>query len=67
MMYGGSGGSPFDDRVTTSNLQQIRVRYANRLDSIQCLYADGTATDPHGGSGGRDGIFSLSKGSVHFA
>ena len=63
-MYGGIGGWNFEDEFTTSDLQQIRVRYASRLDSIQCHYANGTSTVSHGGSGGREDKFYLDKGSV---
>ena len=48
-MLGGRGGYDFEDKATSSGLQQIRVRYASRLDTIQCFYANGKATESRGG------------------
>ncbi|KAI0521297.1 Jacalin-like lectin domain-containing protein [Xylaria bambusicola] len=58
-MVGGDGGQPFRDAERQSNLRQINIRCARRVDSLQCIYADGSSSEKHGGDGGRDEIFAL--------
>lgn len=61
-MVGGNGGQPFRDAERQSNLRQINIRCGTRVDSLQCIYADGSSTAKHGGSGGKDEIFALDLG-----
>ncbi|KAL8691868.1 MAG: hypothetical protein Q9218_002995, partial [Villophora microphyllina] len=63
-MVGGNGGSAFEDGTTSANLQQIRVRCASRVDSLQCVYDNKDTTAYHGGLGGKDDIFYLGKVNI---
>ena len=61
-MFGGTGGSAFEDAVTTKRIQEIRMRCGGRLDSIQCFYEGAQRTEYHGGQGGSEHIFRLGPG-----
>ncbi|KAI0197985.1 Jacalin-like lectin domain-containing protein [Astrocystis sublimbata] len=58
-IVGGSGDQFFQDDERESNLRQIHIRCDHRVDSLQCIYDDGSSSDKHGGDGGKDEIFAL--------
>jgi len=64
-MVGSDLGNSFEDSVVSTHLKEIHIRCESRVDSIRCVYADGSQTPKHGGDGGREEIFVLGKGTVH--
>ncbi|XP_064384213.1 uncharacterized protein LOC135333198 [Halichondria panicea] len=69
IIFGGSGGSTFDDFTTKSSIvgiQKIYIRAGNQVDGIQVVYrlANGQTwtSGQHGGGGGTDYSFSVGEG-----
>jgi hypothetical protein len=61
--FGGNGGNPFDDSAlqnVTIPIVAIWIRCGSRVDSLGVVYEGHTTPQvTHGGSGGRDEVFSL--------
>ena len=69
IIFGGSGGSTFDDFTAKSSIvgiQKIYIRAGNQVDGIQVVYrlANGQTwtSGQHGGGGGTDYSFSVGEG-----
>ncbi|KIK50325.1 hypothetical protein GYMLUDRAFT_266193 [Collybiopsis luxurians FD-317 M1] len=50
---------PFKDQYNKSNLVNIHIRCAARLDSLKCEYANGKWSYKHGANGGKPELFHM--------
>ena len=69
-IFGGNGGSPWDDGVLSHSppivgVRSIKIRHGNQVDSILVTYllADSSTytAEKHGGSGGSESSFTLAE------